>query len=61
MRRQEVIVWDGLTEETRRAMEMVCCAFVILATAGKNFVELDWIGNQLVKFEVLPWVKECGS
>jgi hypothetical protein len=40
---------------------MVCCAFVILATAGKDFVELNWIGNQLVKIEVLPWVKECGS
>jgi hypothetical protein len=54
-------VWDGLTEEIRRATEMVCCAFVILAIAGKNFMKLDWIGNQLVKFEVLPRVKECGS
>lgn len=43
----EIIVLDGLTEEIRRATEMVCCAFVIIATTAKSFVGLEWIGLEI--------------
>jgi hypothetical protein len=40
MRSDEILMWGRQTEEIRRATEIVCCAFVMVAIAAKKFVGL---------------------